>query len=141
MELHIYVWRELESVSVEHEMTTFDTTRVGDKVRSLFDEPGRGSQSDLARLLQISQPAVNRWRKNNGDPDQIYWPLIEQFFELDPGTLLAVALGVDNDSHTGRVADLLEQATALLHDGLAQKDRDAVTKLVKSLRHHPDTLK
>lgn len=52
-----------------------------------FEEKGRGSRSELARILRVSQPTVGRWASGATVPSREYWTEIETFLDLDAGAI------------------------------------------------------
>lgn len=56
---------------------------------------GRGAASDLAAAVGVSTATVSRWRAGRDLPGPEYWPAIESFFDVEPGTV-AGALEPDN---------------------------------------------
>lgn len=81
---------------------------------------GRGAASELATAAGVSTATVSRWRAGRDLPGPEYWPAIETFFEVEPGTVAGALEPESRPGPTtstgelGRVADALGQvATAL----------------------------
>lgn len=77
------------------------------EVSELLQAMERGRAVDLAARCGVSPPTVTKWKKRETTPDAAHWPVIEEFFGLEPGHLSRLGLG-------GSLADHVDQLQATL---------------------------
>jgi hypothetical protein len=100
---------------------------IRDYVGGLIRNAPRGTQAKLARELGAPVQTVNKWALGMTCPSPRSWSVIEQFFELEEGTL----------SGLGGLTDqkLTDAETALLSaEELTDDDRETVLRVYRSLR-------
>ena len=122
-------------------MPGFNPQRAGDLLRQELTRRSEeyGLQSALARHLDVTSTAVNRWARGNGDPDPELWAAIEEFLDLPPSTLTFAALGINPDgSGCELLAELLERLVSPAdgQERLTNKDRSRVVETIEILRRY-----
>lgn len=65
----------------------YDTHAVAVLISEAIAERPRGTQAKLARHVGVPEATVSRWAKRQSCPAHTYWPALEEFFEMEPGTI------------------------------------------------------
>lgn len=88
----------------------------------LLQDPPRGLKSDLARAAGVKGATITKWAAGQVCPSPEHWPVIEQFFGLEPGRIARVG-GVDHilSRHAEDLAALLERFASHVVDELDQR--------------------
>jgi DNA-binding transcriptional regulator YdaS (Cro superfamily) len=77
--------------------------------RALPDPLPRGTQTEMANVLGVSQPTVQRWFAGESSPEPVLWSAIEAHMGIEAGTLRAASLrreGATAAQHQARLGDL-----------------------------------
>lgn len=73
----------------EEMTTTYEAIDFGVSLKALRAKHNI-TQTALAEVLGVTQPAVALWEKNKGRPNMRYVVMLEKLFGLSAGTLLVV---------------------------------------------------
>ena len=80
---------------------------VSELLSRLIGSGQRGTQSDLARHVEVERQTVGKWRSGQTKPDPAHWSAIEEFFDLPENTIAdAAGVLVRESDLAAQVADL-----------------------------------
>jgi len=82
------------------------------------DNQGVGVQARLAAATGVTGPAVSRWITGLSIPKRELWPAIEEFFNLEPGTLSLIA-GINAPAEIDTLRHRLEKLEERLDEIIA----------------------
>jgi transcriptional regulator with XRE-family HTH domain len=87
--------------------------KFGGLLRSSLAAMPRGSQMRLAEAAGVSKATVSRWASGAIIADMDRWPIIEQFFEWEPGRVATELGAVPERSVRHEIDELREQVDIL----------------------------
>ena len=68
-------------------VASYNPTMITKLIAEALEREGYGSQSRLARACHVKVQTVSKWKDGQIVPLPERWPVIEDFFGMDPGTL------------------------------------------------------
>jgi hypothetical protein len=91
-------------------VASYNPDMVTKVIADALESKPRGTQARLAKALGVGAQAVNKWVHGQGAPDPSRWAAIEDFLELEPGTLQLAAGGpvtpkLTRDEHVAALRD------------------------------------
>lgn len=99
-------------------------TSLREFVQDLLTDLPRGSATKLANHCDVTPPTITRWKTGTNTPELSTWPLIEEFFELERGTLA---------SQGGDRSSLTDELDRIQHSiNRAQADLDELKRFLPS---------
>lgn len=96
------------------------------------------SQSELARLTNISQSTISEWYRGSSEPKQDKLDLIAKVLNINPVWLLGYDVDIENNNNNNEQSTPQLKILARNFEKLNEKDKDTIMKMIAVMIEEPD---